>query len=281
MNSYTYKDVLLKLDNISLVLDNVTIIKNVNIEVKDIVRPNTIQGQVIGFLGPSGLGKTQLFRIISGLIKPTTGQVLIGVEQVPVTPGRVGVVQQNYPLFNHRTVISNLRVAARACNACDNKKNCPKCAKGVDYRVQEMLDRIGLEAHRDKYPAQLSGGQRQRVAIAQQLLCSETFLLLDEPFSGLDPIMVDQVSKLLAELANQKDHNTIIVVSHDIAAIAAIADHIWVLGRDYKDGVPLPGAYIKHNFNLVDLDLAWHKDIQHEIRFQNFVREIRTLFTSL
>ena len=110
---YTYGKTLLKIEDVSLEYDGRPILKHVSAEVKDIICPDHVQGQVVGFLGPSGIGKTQLFRIIAGLNKPTSGRVTINGENQPVVAGEVGVVSQNYPLFEHRTVMSNLMLSAR------------------------------------------------------------------------------------------------------------------------------------------------------------------------
>jgi len=272
MTPYTLNGLLIKIDNVSLTLGGRQILRNVNAEIHDIVRPGVTQGQIVGFLGPSGVGKTKLFEIMAGLLKPTSGEVRLGPEQKPVVTGRVGVVQQNYPLFNHRTVWSNLMLAA-AMNGRES---------GAKGRVTEMLERFRLMPQKDHYPSQLSGGQRQRIAIAQQLLCSETFLLLDEPFSGLDPNMTEAVSKMLVEIANQKEDNTIIIVSHDLVATAAISDTLWVMGRDHEpDGTVVPGGYIKHNFNLIERDLAWEMEVQNKPRFIELIQELRALFPTL
>ncbi len=268
------KDVIVELDKVSLTLGDRPILRDVSAKIQDIVRPGMTQGQIIGFLGPSGVGKTKLFEIMAGLLEPASGSVRIGSPLEPVRVGRVGVVQQSYPLFQHRTVLGNLMVAASM-----NGWIKPEEREG---KVRAILERFGLWQHRGHYPAQLSGGQRQRVAIAQQLTCSETYLLLDEPFSGLDPNMVREVSDMLVEIANQKELNTIIVVSHDIASTAAISDTLWVMGRDRAaDGSVIPGAYIKHVYDLVNLDLCWRKDIQDDPRFETLVREVRALFPSL
>src|SRR5215831_13897565 len=112
MVSYTYGKTLLKIENVSLEYDGRSVLKNVSAEVKDIVRADCTQGQVVGFLGPSGIGKTQLFRIIAGLNAPTSGRVTVDGLDRPVQAGEVGVVAQDYPLFEHRTVMSNLLLAA-------------------------------------------------------------------------------------------------------------------------------------------------------------------------
>src|SRR5258708_12653223 len=96
---YKYADTLLKIDHISLSYDDKVILRDVNAEIRDIIRDDCTQGQVVGFLGPSGIGKTQLFRIIAGLNQPTSGQVLVGPQQVPVQAATVSVVPHHYPLF--------------------------------------------------------------------------------------------------------------------------------------------------------------------------------------
>src|ERR1700739_2749070 len=113
MPSYSYGKTLLNIEDVSLEYDGRPILKHVSAEIKDIIRPDRVQGQVVGFLGPSGIGKTQLFRIIAGLNKPTSGRVTINGRDRPVQAGEVGVVAQDYPLFEHRTVMSNLVLAAR------------------------------------------------------------------------------------------------------------------------------------------------------------------------
>ncbi len=163
---YEKTHTLLKVSGVNLDLGGRKILRDVNLEIKDIVRPGMTQGQIVGLLGPSGMGKTQLFRILSGLNVPDSGTVDMGNPLTPVQAGRVGVVAQDYPLFHNRTVMSNLVLASKQAGRTQPEEDSKK-----------MLDRFDLGEHGDKFPAQLSGGQRQRVAIAQQLLCSEMFLL--------------------------------------------------------------------------------------------------------
>ncbi len=167
MNAQKTKTIL-KAENISLNLGDNQILQDINIEIKDIVRPNVTTGQIVGFLGPSGVGKTKFFEILSGLLEPSTGTVMLGDPLEPVQAGMVGVVQQNYPLFSHRTVEGNLLVAAKKLYPSD---------KEAKEKMNLMLDRFKLSDKAKLYPAQLSGGQKQRIAIAQQLLCSKNFLL--------------------------------------------------------------------------------------------------------
>lgn len=271
--NYTLGKSLLKIDNVCLEYNGKPVLKNVNAEIKDIIRPGVTTGQVVGFLGPSGIGKTQLFRIIAGLGKPTSGQVSINGTDKEVIAGEVGVVAQNYPLFEHRTVISNLIMSAMQIE---------KDAKVAKDKVLAYLEEFDLADRANHYPAQLSGGQRQRCAIIQQALCSEHFLLMDEPFSGLDPMMLERTCALLNKLANKDELNTIVVVTHDITTAATISDHLWLMGRDTgPDGDKLPGSRIVKEYNLIERDLCWHPDIAKTAQFSQFVREIKEEFKHL
>lgn len=271
MNGIDYGQTLLRLEDVNLSYGNKVILKNVNAEVKEIKR-NATKGQVVGFLGPSGIGKTQLFRIIAGLNKPTSGQVILdGGTQVH--PGLVGVVAQNYPLFPHRTVLSNLMLAA-------TRKNIER--KAAEALVSSYLDDFELLETIHLYPNQLSGGQRQRCAIIQQILCSSHYLLMDEPFSGLDLLMLDKTAALIQKVANLDSLNTIIVVSHDITTTASVSDHIWLMGRDHDEaGAVIPGARIIENYDLVERDLCWHENIITDPRFMQFVAELKERFRTL
>lgn len=270
---YSYHEDILKVENVSLAFGEKLVLRDINVTIKDVKRKgfeNT--GQIIGFLAPSGRGKTQLFNILAGLNSPTTGTVLIKGQ--PVHPGDVGVVAQNYPLFNHKTIMQNLKLALRKSNLSDADKI---------NKINFYLERFKLADKKEYYPMSLSGGQRQRIAIIQQLLCSENFLLLDEPFSGLDVNMIKEVSDVILEVANLNDYNTIIIVSHDIPSTVAISDNLWIMGYDYdNEGKIIPGATIKYVKDLMQEGIAWNYPNTFDLpEFQHAVKQIRELFPTL
>ncbi|HVR09524.1 MAG TPA: ATP-binding cassette domain-containing protein [Thermoanaerobaculia bacterium] len=271
--AYELHSPVLQARGIDLSLGGAPILRGVDLEVRDVVRPGTCTGQVVALLGPSGVGKTTLFRVLAGLQQPDAGSVLIGTPGVPVERGMVGVVAQNYPLFAHRSVLGNLVVAGRRAG---------QSRQQARARATDMLHRFDLLDRASLYPSQLSGGQRQRVAIAQQFMCSEHFLLLDEPFSGLDPIAVEKVAEMLVEVANLDELNTVIVVTHDINAALEVADVVWLLGRDRDPaGAPVPGARIQETYDLMECGLAWHKGIGSSPRLLEMAAKIRSRFNLL
>ncbi len=270
--NYELKDTLLRIVDVGVRYGDNVVLAGLNAEVRDIVRPGCVTGQIIGILGPSGVGKTQLSRVLTGLQEPTSGKVTVGSQDTPVRAGVVGYVAQNYPLLRHRTVLGNLMTAAKRAGA--NRKEAEDKAMG-------HLKSFKLEDKWDKYPAELSGGQRQRVAIAQQLLCSEHYLILDEPTTGLDPVMKDKVCDLIKTVAGMSEENTIFVVTHDIASILTIADHLWLLGRERDEKGNSKGAHVKYTYNLIERGIAWQERPQELPVYGELQREIRAQFETL
>jgi NitT/TauT family transport system ATP-binding protein len=270
---YEYGKTILKAHQVSLNLGGNQILRDVEVEVKDLKIPGRVTGQVVGFLGPSGIGKTRFFRILAGLDQPDEGEVLIGEGLEPVQRGRVGVVSQHYPLFQHRTVLGNLLVAGAQAGLSSSK---------AQEKANDFLRRFGMRDRANLYPSQLSGGQRQRVAIAQQFMCSEHFLLMDEPFSGLDPVQIDNVARLISEVASLHELNTIIIVTHDISAAIEVSDTLWLMGRDRTpQGQIIPGARIQKSYNLVERGLAYREGITTTPEFAELHQEILAEFPRL
>lgn len=270
---YTRTETLLSIENVSLSFGNHQVLRNINAKVDDLHIDNCVAGQVVAFLGRSGAGKSQLLRILAGLQKPTAGSVYVTEKRTPVSPGSVGMVMQESPLFHNRTVMGNLTLAAKQHGYTD--------VVGKE-KIATLLDEFEMTDSRDKYPQQLSGGMRQRVAVLQQILSSEHFLLMDEPFSALDPVNVKKACELIAKVANQDELSTVIVVTHDIKAALAVADTVWILGRENgSDGNRIPSATIVREMNLIDMGLAWHSAIMGSSLFQEVEAEILSLFERL
>lgn len=272
---YVYKDTLLKIDNVCLEYDGRPILRDMCAEIKDVYIPGRITGQIVALLGPSGRGKTQTFRIMAGLQKPTSGQVLLASDKgfQPVRPGEVGVVAQNYPLFAHRTIMGNMMLAALA-HEKDTKK--------AEATVLEGLENFNLSDKAKLYPCQLSGGQKQRIAILQMLICKEPFILLDEPFASLDLINIEIACETISHAANLAENNTFVVVTHDVTAAVSIADHIWLLGNERDtQGNMIPGAKIVKTYDLLERGLCYEPGSITNPLFMETVREIKDQFRTL
>jgi|tagenome__1003787_1003787.scaffolds.fasta_scaffold20239918_2 ABC-type nitrate/sulfonate/bicarbonate transport system ATPase subunit len=264
--------VLLEVNDVWLKLGETQILEGVSLDVKDRVRPGVITGQVVALLGPSGVGKTRLIRLIAGLDRPDRGRVS-GPAGCALPAGSVGVVFQNYPLLRHRTVVSNLEMAGEA-----NGLARPQAAA----KARALLERFGLGNRLRFFPAQISGGQRQRAAIAQQLMHQKQLLLMDEPFSGLDPAALDDVVKLLLEVAHMDELNTVMVVTHDLRSAMIVSDTVFMLGRNRTaDGKINSGARIQRCYDLVKEGLAWRPGVEHDPKFVEMEKEIKEGFRGL
>ncbi len=265
-------EVLFRAKDVSLRLGGNLILDKLGFEIVDRVRPDKITGQIVALLGPSGVGKTQLLRLIAGLNEPDSGTIT-GLHDKPLVAGTVGLVFQNYILLRHHTVMGNL-VTAGVMNGMTRKEARDAAA--------HLLARFGLGDRAGFYPVQLSGGQRQRVAIAQQLVKQKILLLMDEPFSGLDPAALDEVIKLLVQVRDMDELNTIVIVTHDIRAALTVADTVLMLGRDRAaDGKIASGAHIKEKIDMVELGLAYRDDLETDAKFLDLERRVKAQFATL
>ena len=276
MNAYSKKEILLQTQNVSLAYDGKTILRDIDFCIRDVVRPGLQQGQVVSLVGRSGMGKTQLFRILSGLQKPDSGTVVIRErkpahtgggaievwQQRVVEPGDMGVIFQNYYQFGWRTVHQSLLLAARKNNTLAGKE---------EEAIRDYAGRFDIADVLHHYPAQLSGGQQQRVSIIQQLLKGADFLLLDEPFSGLDVCVLDKVTELLLQVSLSDELKTLIIVSHDIATSVAISDTVFILGRQAGK----EGSTLVKEIDLMERGLAWRADVRQEKAFTETLAEIK------
>jgi sulfate/thiosulfate transport system ATP-binding protein len=190
-------------------------------------------GALTALLGPSGSGKSTLLRIIAGLERPDTGEVVIGEHDVTDSPARdrgVGFVFQHYAPFKHMTVHDNVAFGLSV-------RKRPKGEIGA--RVKELLELVRLEGLAERYPSQLSGGQLQRMALARALAVAPQVLLLDEPFGALDAQVRAELREWLRKL-HEEIHVTTIFVTHDQEEAMEVAEQIVVMnaGRIEQAGSP-------------------------------------------
>ena len=181
------------------------------------------KGEVIVVCGPSGSGKSTLIKTVNALEPFQKGEIVVdGVKvndpatDLPRLRSRVGMVFQHFELFPHLTVTENLTLAqVKVLKRTGDEA----LARGLKY-----LDRVGLAAHKDKFPGQLSGGQQQRVAIARALSMDPICMLFDEPTSALDPEMINEVLDVMVLLA--KEGMTMMVVTHEMGFARKVAHRV-------------------------------------------------------
>ena len=181
------------------------------------------KGDVVVVCGPSGSGKSTLIKTVNGLEPVQQGSIHVdGVSlmgegtDLPKLRSRVGMVFQSFELFPHLSVTENLTIA--------QVKVLGRSEDEAKERGLKMLDRVGLLAHKDKFPGQLSGGQQQRVAIARALSMDPIVMLFDEPTSALDPEMVGEVLDVMVQLANEG--MTMMVVTHEMGFARKVANRV-------------------------------------------------------
>ncbi|WP_326804396.1 amino acid ABC transporter ATP-binding protein [Streptomyces sp. NBC_01788] len=195
------------------------------------------RGEVVVVIGPSGSGKSTLCRTINRLETIDSGGITIDGKPLPQEGKElarlradVGMVFQSFNLFAHKTVLENVMLGQIKVRRTEKAK--------AEERARELLDRVGVGAQADKYPAQLSGGQQQRVAIARALAMDPKVMLFDEPTSALDPEMINEVLEVMQQLA--RDGMTMVVVTHEMGFARSAANRVVFMadGRIVEEAAP-------------------------------------------
>lgn len=200
------------------------------------------EGEFLGVLGPSGCGKTTLLRILIGLEKQTSGEILLdnkNIENLPPSKRGMGIIFQNYALFPNMTVLENVEYALKL--RTELKKN----ARSIALKT---LEQIGMSEHIQKRPAQLSGGQQQRAAIARTLALNPSIVLLDEPISALDVENKEIMKKELKEI-QKKFNSTMIYITHDQEEAFYLSDRVIIMSEGRIEQMDTPREIYLHPQN--------------------------------
>ena len=216
---------------------------------------NLKQGEIVGLLGPNGAGKTTSFYMIVGLIKPNSGSIYLDHKEITSFPmykraqNGIGYLAQESSVFRKMSVEDNIYSVLEMTNL--SKKEQIK-------KVESLLDEFGLQAIRKSRGDLLSGGERRRTEIARALATNPSFILLDEPFAGVDPLAVEDIQKIVRDLT--KRNIGILITDHNVQETLAITDRTYLMfeGSILKDGKPeelandelVRKVYLGQNFEL-------------------------------
>jgi len=222
--------------------------------VKD-VSLNLKQGEIVGLLGPNGAGKTTSFYMIVGLIKPNSGSIFLDDREITKFPmykraqNGIGYLAQESSVFRKMSVEDNIHSVLQMTNLSKKEQN---------DKVESLLDEFGLQAIRKSRGDLLSGGERRRTEIARALATSPSFILLDEPFAGVDPLAVEDIQKIVRDLTRK--NIGILITDHNVQETLAITDRTYLMfeGSILKDGKPeelasdemVRKVYLGKNFEL-------------------------------
>ncbi len=206
---------LVVLDHVDKWFGDLHVLQDINLSIS--------KGEVVVVIGPSGSGKSTLCRAINRLETIDKGSISLDGQPLPqegkglaALRAEVGMVFQSFNLFAHKTILENVTLGPIKVRGMAKSE--------ADEKARKLLDRVGVSAQADKYPAQLSGGQQQRVAIARALAMEPKVMLFDEPTSALDPEMIKEVLDVMVDLA--QGGMTMVVVTHEMGFARTAADRV-------------------------------------------------------
>ena len=238
---------ILKANNLVKSYSGKNVVKDVSLNLK--------QGEIVGLLGPNGAGKTTSFYMIVGLIKPNSGSIFLDDKEITNFPmykraqNGIGYLAQESSIFRKMSVEDNIHSVLEMTNLSKKEQI---------EKVESLLDEFGLQAIRKSRGDLLSGGERRRTEIARALATNPSFILLDEPFAGVDPLAVEDIQKIVRDLT--KRNIGILITDHNVQETLAITDRTYLMfeGTILKDGKPedlandelVRKVYLGQNFEL-------------------------------
>ncbi|WP_261130158.1 ABC transporter ATP-binding protein [Bacillus sp. Marseille-Q3570] len=234
--------------------DGFQALKNINLHIN--------KGELVTLIGPSGCGKTTTMKMINRLLEPSSGEIHVDgkniKDQNPVQLRRnIGYVIQQIGLFPHMTIEDNVALVPKMKGWSKDK---------YIHRVDELLDLVGLEpkVFKKRYPSELSGGQQQRIGVIRALAAEPPVVLMDEPFSALDPISREQLQDELVALQDNI-HKTIVFVTHDMDEALKIADRIAIMDSGEIIQLDTPDQILRHPANQFVEDFIGEERMSKEI----------------
>ena len=238
---------ILKADNLMKSYSGKKVVKDISLQLK--------QGEIVGLLGPNGAGKTTSFYMIVGLIKPNSGKIYLDQEEITKFPMYkraqygIGYLAQEASVFRKMSVENNILSVLQLTKLSKKDQN---------KRMESLLDEFGLTHIRKNRGDLLSGGERRRTEIARALATNPSFILLDEPFAGVDPLAVEDIQKIITKLTEK--NIGILITDHNVRETLAITDRTYLMfeGSILKDGKPeeladdetVRKVYLGQNFEL-------------------------------
>ncbi|MBS82539.1 MAG: LPS export ABC transporter ATP-binding protein [Gammaproteobacteria bacterium] len=238
---------ILKAENLMKSYSGKEVVKDITLKLK--------QGEIVGLLGPNGAGKTTSFYMIVGLIKPNSGKIFLDQEDITRFPMYkraqygIGYLAQEASVFRKMSVENNILSVLQLTSLSKKEQN---------LRMESLLEEFGLAHIRKNRGDLLSGGERRRTEIARALATSPKFILLDEPFAGVDPLAVEDIQKIITRLT--KKNIGILITDHNVRETLAITDRTYLMfeGNILKDGKPeelandetVRKVYLGQNFEL-------------------------------
>jgi ABC-type Fe3+/spermidine/putrescine transport system ATPase subunit len=225
----------LEIQNLTHVFNRQEVLHSLNFTVND--------GEFLSILGPSGCGKTTILRILIGLLPPTSGKIFkdgIDITAAPASKRNMGIVFQNYALFQNMSVLGNVEYALKF------NKEFKSRSRAV---AEDLIGQVGLGEHINKKPWKLSGGQQQRVAIARTLACNPEIILFDEPMSALDAATRLLLREEIKDI-QRRFHSTMIYITHDQEEAFALSDRIMVMDNGTIQQLDTPEGIVANPANL-------------------------------